>query len=314
MAEVRQLLPYISAISITKRPTLVRRPSPQRMPDGSEQYEVNQELPGIKVEIVPYLGSVPGPARTYNFPLKSFFEDALEELKAIPTEQQGAEVQNQIAQLTKILADPKALWVEQVMIASGIDDFTSMWSDVFSVALDSFSDWKEPEQSEEIDGLPYEVKELSWNARIPFEGSKSIDLVVGIFEEENTIPTHHSLSFLDKQSLEARDARITQLEAAIQQREEALASLGENEVIRENQLKSEIAAYKNDLDILEKIELGSFSTLLSHPSLQTSLPTVLMGIMGVLKQVDDRWKNLNLTVVQEQLVENFTKIMTQNVT
>ncbi len=61
---------------------------------GQDLYQQVTDLPGIEVEITPYMGEIKCPGQPFRFPLRKFFEDAKAELEAKTnkTEQETAAI------------------------------------------------------------------------------------------------------------------------------------------------------------------------------------------------------------------------------
>lgn len=297
MPEIRNATPYISHLRVTKRPTQKWHPTGYQDSQGQDLYRQVPDLPGIECEITPYMGSVKGPSQQFRFPLKSFFETGLAELQAI--EKPNEQVKKAIANLESDLARTDVTWAETVLMAGGLPTLAALWEDVFSDALDYFSEW---EETGEKDGIPIEIKEMQWDARIPWEGNRTIDLRVGMFAGK-TEPTIHTLSFEDAASRKGRENRMTQIVADID-RIEAELETAEGE--RMTQLNQELESRNREKAQQESIERGLISDLVALPSVQSSLPTLLMSVLGVLKQTT--WPELDLESAQAKLIEALTTI------
>lgn len=171
MSEVRSTLPYISHLRVTKRPTQKWEPTGYQNQNGEDLYRQGVDLPGIECEVVRYMGTVKGPATQYRFPLKAFFEEALEQLQAVPVKNE--QTTKAIENLQQTIANPNTIWAETVLLAGNLPELRDLWKNVYSDALDEFDKWREPQG--QIGGIPVYVKEMQWDARIPFEGYRGGD-------------------------------------------------------------------------------------------------------------------------------------------
>lgn len=292
MSETRSAIPYISHLRLTKRPTRRWQPTGYTNRDGQDLYQQVTDLPGIEVEITPYMGTVKGPAQQFRFPLKAFFEEALAVYLAIekPTEEQLKVIEN----LQATIARTDVTWAESILLAGGLPTLLGLWEDVFSDALDEFPSWSE---SNSAGGIPVELKEMQWNARLPADAPKSIDLSVGVFNGETIDPSIYSLSFEDVETRNQRLAYDAQIEAAI---DSLVAQVAAASGAEKTQLEQQLTARQNEQAQRAAIERGQMATLLSKASVQQSLPTLLMSILGVLKQT--QWPDLDMALVQQRLV------------
>ena len=304
MTEVRSALPYISHLRVTKRPTIKWEPTGYQTQNGEDLYRQGVDLPGIECEVTPYMGTVKGPAATYRFPLKAFFETALAKLQALPTktEQDNAAIAN----LQATIANPETIWAESILLAGGLPTLTALWQDVFSDALDEFTEWSEPETS--VGGIPLYVREMQWDARIPYESAKSITLKVGLFgdEQEEGAPALYTLSFEDAATRSQREAYNAQLVQRIAQLTAAIATLPEGPSPERTQKEQELAGYQSEKAQRDAVENGLMRDLLSNASVQQSLPTLLLAILGSLKAV--YWPDLDMAMVQERLAETLGEL------
>lgn len=291
MSETRSAIPYISHLRLTKRPTRRWQPTGYTNRDGQDLYQQVTDLPGIEVEITPYMGTVKGPPQQFRFPLKAFFAEALKAHEAI--ENPSTEQLKVIENLQATIARTDVTWAESILLAGELPTLAALWADVFSDALDEFPSWAE---SNSAGGIPVELKEMQWDARFPAEGAKSIDLNVGVFNGDAD-PTVYSLSFEDSASREQRLAYDAQIEAEIDRLTAAVETANGTE---KTELETQLTARENERDQRATIERGLMSDLLSKSSVQQSLPTLLLSILGALKQT--KWPDLDMTLVQQRLV------------
>lgn len=302
MPELRSALPYVSHLRVTKRPTQNWMPSGYQNKEGQDLYQQVMDLPGIECEITPYMGTVKGPATQYKFPSKAFFENALADLQALPTktEQDNSAITN----IEATLAREDVVWVETVLMAGGLPTLEVLWNDVFSDALEEFPTWKEPEEA--VGGIPLFIKEMQWDARIPFESSKSIQLKIGLYnnDEAKGVPVIHTLNFEDGQTKTQRLAYIAQIEERIAALTTQIAGMEAGTA--KTQAEAELTRFSQELAQRNAVEQGSLIDLVSNPSVQSSLPALIMGIVGTLKAIN--WPDLDMAVVQERLAANLSAI------
>ncbi|XZE36538.1 hypothetical protein SH501x_002117 [Pirellulaceae bacterium SH501] len=302
--EVRSALPYISHLRVTKRPTKKWEPTGYQNQNGEDLYRQGVDLPGIECEVTPYMGTVRGPATNYRFPLKAFFETALAELESLP--QKSDQVNVAIANLQATIANPETIWAESILLAGELPTLTALWQDVFSDALDEFTEWSEPQESS--GGIPLYVREMQWDARIPYESPKSISLKVGLFnnEQDQGDPALYTLNFEDAATRSQREAYNAQLVQRITQLTTEIAALPEGPSPTRTQKEQELANYQSEKAQSDAVENGLMSDLLSNVSVQQSLPTLLVAIIGALRTV--YWPDLDMTLVQTKLAETLGEL------
>jgi hypothetical protein len=304
MTEVRSALPYISHIRVTKRPTRRWEPSGYQNRDGQDLYQQVTDLPGIECEITPYMGTVKGPASTYRFPSRQFFEDALAELeaKASKSDQDQAAITNILATLNRT----DVIWTETILLAGNLPTLSSLWTEVFSDALDEFTLWKEANTA--IDGIPLFVKEMQWDARIPYESSKSISLKVGLYNNDQATgtPELYTLNFEDAATKSQRESYSAQLQQRIEQLAAELDGLPSGTV--RTQKQQELERFQTEKSQRDAIENGLMTDLLANASVQQSLPTLLLSILGTLKSL--YWPELDMQIVQDRLQLALTDLAT----
>lgn len=325
MPELRSALPYVSHLKVTKRPTNKWVPTGRRSAEGDE-YVQDRDLPGIECEITPYVisvvgteenpreVSVKGPATQFRFPSKAFLEAGLASLEALPvkTEQDT----QAIAALTATIARTNVIWVEDVLAAVGLPGLDDLWATVYSDALDEFPTWRESENP--VQGIPLVIKEMQWDARIPSESAKSIQLKIGVYPgkrvvvdgvetvvaDESRTPELYTLNFEDAQTKQQRLNRDTQ----IQQRITALtAQIPTLEAGPEKaQAQAELDRFTQEQAQRATIEQGELLSLVSNPSVASSLPALIMGIVGALRST--HWPDLDMQAVQTRLADNLSAI------
>lgn len=293
MTETRYALPYVSHLRVTKRPTRNWVPSGYQNQEGQELHKQITDLPGIECEITPYMGSVKGPASQFKFPSKQFFEDALAEITLVPVTDQSAAAKTN---LEATLARTDIVWAETILLTGGLPTLAALWEDVFSDALDEFSEWSEQTVKA---GIPLSIKEMQWDARIPAEGAKSISLKVGTYSATSPEPTLTTLLFEDTTSRTQRLSYSIQLQNRITQLTTEVAALPKGPSTARTQKESELARFVAEKVQRDAVEVGSLPDLVANPSVMTSLPTLLMSIIGVIAA--QQWPTLDLAVVEAKL-------------
>ncbi|XZE35426.1 hypothetical protein SH501x_000917 [Pirellulaceae bacterium SH501] len=303
--EVRSALPYISHLRVTKRPTRKWEPTGYQNQNGEDLYRQGVDLPGIECEITPYMGTVKGPATNYRFPLKAFFEQALAELNAMNPK--NDQVLTAITNLQATIANPDTIWAENILLAGNLPTLTSLWQDVFSDALDEFTEWSEPETSG--GGIPLYVREMQWDARIPYESAKSITLKVGLFnnDQDQGDPALYTLSFEDAATRTQREAYTAQLQQRVDQLTTEIAALPEGPSEARTQKEQELERFQAEKAQRDAVENGLMSDLLANASVQQSLPTLLLAIIGSLKAV--YWPDLDMATIQTKLAESLGELV-----
>lgn len=296
--ESRQALPYVSHLRITKRPTRSWQPTGYTNQQGQDLYQQVTELPGIEIEVTPYLGEIKGPAQPFRFPSKKFFEDAKAELesKDVKTDQDT----QAIANINATLARTDVLWCESVLEAAEVESLDGLWADVFSDLLDTFPSWNEADNS--VGGIPIEIKEMQWDARVPAVGNKSIDLKVGVFCGDKE-PEVYTLSFEDSATRSQRVAFDEQLQSRIDQLPtEIAAAQGQQKA----SLQQELEYKQAEKERRQKVEVGLIADVVSKPSVQAALPNILVASIAVLKQTV--WPTVNIDLFTSRLGAALSKI------
>lgn len=330
MSEVRNTLPYVSHLKVTERTTLTAVPSQVANPDGSPKYEVIQDYPGIQAEITTYMGNTKGPSVPLQFLHKEFYQKSLDDLnkpmqeldtlKAIenPTPAQNqriaqleAEVNNaefilSRATLIAMLSNPNVAWVEDLMTIAGIPKFVGLWQQAFSDAMDELDTWKEP--ATPVGGVPIYIAPMQWDAKIPHNSNKAVDLRIGMFlrNDYSDQPTQHQISFEDTKTRIDRENQIAQYETLVANIDTRIAELGVGQDQLLNQLKAEKKNYEDTLTRLKAVESGLIKDLVQNPSVQESLPKLIMAIFAYMQM--KTWPDLDLALCQVKLVENLTEL------
>lgn len=330
--ETYNALPYISAFTITKIPTQKWEPTGQVNQQGQELYRSNYDRPGIQVEITTYMGNIKGPSKPYEFPLRSFYEGIIAELQAVISardtltakenrtveeNQQLAALNQQIssqkivekiAQVEAIVSDTSIIWAESVLLAAGIPNFDDFWDEVVSDGLDLFPSWEEANRP--LTGIPVYLKEMQIKANIPYEGNKIVAVKMGSYLDpaEELTQTVHELVFEDTASRTQRENQLSQYQTALTSRQEQLESTPEEQTEQRQQIQADIDNITREIARLEALEIGLLSDLLATPAIQTTLPTFLLSVIGVLKAA--HWPTLDMTEVQTRLQQNLLEMMT----
>ncbi len=310
MAELRSSLPYVSHLRVTKRPTQNWVSSGYQNREGQDLYQQVMDLPGIECEITPYMGTVKGPATQFKFPSKAFFEAELAKLQAKPTktEQETAAIAN----IQATIARTDVVWVETVLMAGGLPTLDALWATVFSDALDEFPTWREVEDA--VGGIPIGIKEMQWDARIPYESAKAIQLKIGMYRmkrvgtqwviDESVMPVIHTLNFEDEQTKAQRLSYNNQIQERVAQLTAQIAAMANGPA--KVQAQAELDRFTQELAQRNAVEQGVLLDLVSNPSVQASLPALIMAIIGTLRTL--HWPDLDMAVVQERLAENLSVI------
>ena len=245
-----------------------------------------KEVNGVVTET-----SKKGPAQVFEFKYRKFLENIKAEIERQETKT-DQEVTN-LANINTLLAKQDVLWVED---AIGNKDFDSLWYDVFSSALDEFPSMNE--DANVLGGLPVKVEPMQWDIRVPYESNKVVTLRTGAYIG-NIGPEVIELQFEDEQSRKNRQTSVAQYNTVIARLTTELDALEEGTDPHTNK-QQELNAYTTERDRMLAVEYRTISDLLEHPSVQTSLVQVLMGLIGVIKV--KQYPDLDLQMVQERLV------------
>lgn len=304
MSEIGSALPYISALRITKRPTRSWQPSGYQNQQGQDLYKQVNELPGIEVEITTYMGEIKGPAMQFKFPSKKFFEDALAELQALPVK--GQAEQDAIANIQATLARADVVWCETILLAGELPTLDALWEDAYSDALNEFEKWSDDNRGD--GGIPLHLKEMQWNIRVPFESSKTVELAVGLFLNSTDKETDsiHRLLFEDSASSQQRTSYNNQVQQRVNEVSGQIATLPVGPSAERTQLEQQKAAYESELAQRVAVDVATIGALLENVSVQTSLPALILSIIGTLKSI--HWPNLDMDLVQQRMLTSIAAI------
>ena len=298
MAETRFAVPYVSHLVITQRPLQTLKPSGLYNEQGQELARNAIDLPGITMELTTYIvtenTSKKGPAQVFEFRYKKFWTDAKAELEAIENRNQNE--QAQLNNINALLANQNVLWVEDALQLANASEFMQLWYDVFSDALDEFPSMNEDANIQT--GIPVRIEPLQWDIRVPYESNKVVTLKTGVFLG-NAGPEVIDLQFEDEQSKTNRMNNVAQYNTVITRLTTELAAL-ESGTDAHTQKQTELNAYTTERNRLLAVEYRTIGDLLQHPSVQTSLVQVLMGLIGVLKV--KQFPNMDLTLVQQRMI------------
>ena len=299
MSETRFAIPYVSHLVITQRPTQTVKPTGMFNEQGQELARNAVDLPGITMELTTYIvtesTSKKGPAQVFEFRYKQFWLDAKAELEALPNPDQTQ--QNALANINALLTRTDVLWVEDALQLANAGDFMQMWYDVFSDALDEF-----PSMNEEANlkgGIPLSVLPLQWDIRVPYESNKVVTLKTGAFLDPAMPPEVIDLQFEDEQSKTSRVNMLAQYDSVITRLTTELADLESGTDAHRNK-QQELTTYTNERNRIAAVEYRTIGDLLQHPSVQTSLVQVLMGLIGLVKA--KQFPEMDLEVVQTRLI------------
>ena len=281
-----------------KRPTNVWKPEGYNQ-QGQEVGRVNTELPGIEVEVTPYItgSDVKGPASQHRFPGKKFLQDGLAELKAI--ENPNAQVTQAISNLETTLSEPGVIWAEDVLSAAQLGSLENLWDDIFSDALDQFPTWKEPEAL--TPGSKLALKQMQWDARLPYESAKLLQLRVGMYRTKKVDgvlvevgePTVKGLDFEDAATKAQRIGYNNQIQSRIDSLTAEIAALPDGTTKTQKQAEKE--RFENELLQREAVEIGELGKLLVLPAVSNSLPKLLLAIIAAVDP------DVDMATVQQRL-------------
>lgn len=315
MSEVRYSLPYVSHLVITQRPTQSLKPTGLFNEQGQELARNVLEYPGILMELTTYIitsttvdgvtttTSKKGPAVSYDFKYKGFWEKAKADLEAIANKNE-----QEIAALTKInnlLASSSVFWVEDALAGVELGDFMTLWYDVFSDALDEFPSMNQATNIE--GGIPVYLKPMQWDIRVPFESNKMVTLKTGAYikDDDNLQPEIINLMFEDDQTKANRTNMLKQYDDRIVMLTGELEDLTEGTEAHTNKQR-ELDSMTAERNRVASTEYRTISDLLEHASVQSSLVQVLMGLIGAAAAKD--FPTLNMQFVQTKLIETLSLI------
>lgn len=301
MPETRFAIPYVSHLVITQRPLQSLKPTGMFNQQGQELARNAVDYPGITMELTTYIvtdsTSKKGPAQVFEFRFKKFWQDAKAELETLPT--RNEQEQAALANITALLARTDVLWVEDALQLSNAGEFMSLWYDVFSDALDEFPSMNEEENIK--GGIPLSILPMQWDIRVPYESNKVVTLKTGAFlgNPASANPEVIDLQFEDEQSKQNRVNMLAQYDSAITRLQAELDALESGTDAHRNK-QQELTAYTTERARVAAVEYRTIGDLLQHPSVQTSLVQVLMGLIGLVKA--KHFPEMDLAVVQQRLV------------
>lgn len=278
-------IPYFSHLKITYVPTNNLIDTGRVAENGKSVLQVVTDRPGVVVEVTPYLGedefAIAGPAVQMDFPLKSFLTDGKKAFEAI---EQSDATKKIIESIDKDLNDPSVNWAESLILATGGENITDLWSNIILESLEEFPQWSGASKSD-VGGFKLEAKVMQLDARIPAIGSKSITVKIGLQAIQKGKPVgqmiYSELSFLDAAGVSNRKATISQLETAVADLQVQLASAKtEQKPIFQN----DIDIKKNQIFEMKKQCCGSMASLLSQPKVVSDLESLFLEVIKAMKK------------------------------
>ena len=323
--ESRPSFPYVSRLRIVKYPSmsLVNAGTNQQ---GQNLVQRHSSQPSIQVEITTYIGDEKAFVSEYSFASRVFLQTVLDELKAISTP--TTEIESTILSITARLITEK-LWLEDVLDAAGIPALEGLWSDAFSDTLDTFTKWAE--STKPIGGIPVYIRQLEWDACLPLDAAKSVVVTMGLYPTaacDSEYPVRKVLQFEDGATKRNRDAQIAHLRTLIADREIVIKAIDEiiawkamplsaersaklatyNQAIVEQadlasykiQRQQELTGYSEQIARLEAVDYGTILSLLSSPSVASSVKNLIIVTIGTLKKHVPEWSALDMDIVEQR--------------
>lgn len=292
--------------------------------DGKLRYQEGIDYPGVVAEITPYVGELPMPTVVFEFRQKQFMQDWLDNLNALTSKTQ--EDERGITAIQEMLNKPNAVWLEDVLAVAEIEDLEATFEAAYDDALNEFPELAATEGT--FSGIPYDLRPLQWDAKLPWNGEKAITLKSGFFESGSSDESRHviieskfeagetkrtRLSNLASKALRIADEqktldglnRIKQLKAGPQTPEvlEELAGYNPELVAKEslddeiNLQTQQIASLQREKSDLERVSYGTLADLLANASVADVVKKLSAGIFATLKQKVPAWANLDLAFV-----------------
>lgn len=320
--ESRPSLPYVSHIKIVKYPSL-SWVGAGKNEQGQDMMRRQGNQPSIQVEITNYIGNEKAFATPYTFASKAFLQSNLAQLVSI--EKPSVEIAGYISAIQSRLATEK-LWLEDVLLAAGIPELEGLWSDAFSNALDTFPQWSESQTP--IRGIPVYMRQLEWDARLPLDSNKAVTVTMGLYPTaacDSQEPVRKTLQFEDGATTRARQSQIAQLESLIADRTLAISIIDAIAVLKasplsaertarlasysqsiveqadlaayKTQVQQELAGYTQQLAEMRSVTYGTILSLLSSPSVATSIHSLIIAVIGTLKTNVAEWSALDMDLV-----------------
>lgn len=263
--EIRYSTPYVSGLSwILNDP--IKENVPIQNESGQRQYRQVVNEPGITFEVTPYLGSVQGQTRNYQF--------------------------------LKGASGGKSM--EDVLTAAGIDVATA-WANALDQMANIFPILQDPVLGDEQYGPPYYMRLDAWRAVLPWEGNKAVVATLGLYDTAtfDNVQAYIQLVFADGSTIRNRNNMITQLEDKIVWANSILSdpptyegwdNLPEEEKTRLTNDAEQQLNYSNmELSRLNSQLLAPLGSLLSIAEVQQSIGALLRGCFATLQATEATW-------------------------
>lgn len=276
--EIRYATPYVNSLAwVLNDP--IRESVPVQNESGQPTNKIVINDPGITVEILPYLGNIPGQIKRY-----SFIEGA----------DDGTSV-NDV--LTQAGVDVKAEW------AAALDSM----SNIFPILSD-------PQAGADAYGPPFYMRLDAWKAHLPWDDNKYIVATLGLYNNDtfDDVQAYVQLVFADGNTLRQREEQKAMLQDRIDRANNILSEPptleGWEDLPAEEQARL-IEAANSDLPILTS-ELqranaqlvAPLSDLLSKPEIQSSIFALLSGIFTVLKSTNSDYAQTDPASIMSKFV------------
>ena len=325
VSENREAIPMVTRLKYTVLPASRFDPTRDL---GNGQYEgvMTQDTPGMVFGITPFICGKVDKERTYEFKDKAFWEGQLAALTLQQSKQPtpNPSIAMAIDKVALMLATNK-LWLADLFSEAGISDLSGSWASAFSTSLDEFPTYVEP--SQQIGGLPYVLKQIRWDARLPYLQPKQIEVTIGMYPKfrMNETPVEDKLVFEDGATLRNRQARELELNKrivdmgklvvdlerivsllALPQTEETLRDLEayNPQYVKHPDLVGMIASQRDAIEnanreaaSLLSLRFGVLSKLMGHANVTGTIKQLCMAGFKLLTLHDPEWAGLSLATM-----------------
>lgn len=272
--EVRYTTPYVSGLRWRLHEIIEGTPVQDQ--SGNQAIRVDQKKPGLTIEVTPYLGTVKGKTKPYEFGDGS---------NGLPT-----------------MAD----------VLAGAGDVAGTWAAALDQMADIFPLLKEPPAAAKKDGLPVYLRLDSWQANLQWDGAKAVTAILGIYSDKNyaDVQAYVSLVFADGATLRQREQQRDAFTAQIEQADSILSDpptypnwSALNHEQQQQLTKQAPLAKKSAQENLTRMStqlVAPLSDLLSIVEVQQSVGALIAACFSGLVAADADWKDVDVATVMSK--------------
>jgi len=274
--EIRYATPYVSGLRW--RLHEIAEGTPVQDQSGNQAIRVDQKQPGLTIEITPYLGTVKGKTKPYEF----------------------GDGTNGLPSMASVLK------------AAG--DVATVWAGALNQMADLFPLLKEPAAGAKKHGPPLYLRLDSWQANLQWEGAKAVTAILGLYSDPQfkSVDAYVSLVFADGTTLRQRERQREEFRSQIAQADSILAeppsyANWDNLTAEQQQqlVKQAPLAKRSAEENLARMDtqlVAPLAQLLSLAEVQQSIGALIATCFSGLVASEPSWKDVDVATVMSKFV------------